>query len=315
MRRTRHRIVVLALGVAAVMSCDSRLPTALRLGQPGDPPVIIIDSPTVNTQVNLGDSIFVRASVVGGNGLKTLSLTAVAVTGDKDLGTYAETQRFQSVTVTFPGGTTDTIVRRYLRVLNPGDLTLDSLVIIGILTDSLGLADTSRVPAVLVSGPQVTIESPVAGDSIPSGVGVSITVRAVDADGIGSIQIRVTGDASWPTALDTTLVQAFTGGPRDVRFTAIVLIPANAPGRSRLTINASATDDNRQSGAAPPISLFIRSVASIAAPRVTPRFGRCETICSTRRARPRRSSICFDSSAHFQRVLEVSLSQQRDRRH
>jgi hypothetical protein len=272
MRRTPHRLLLLALAAGAVISCDTRLPTASRrTAAPGTPPTVVVDSPVVNTQVNLGDSIFVLVTVTGGNSLKTLTVGADALTGDKNLGTFTETPRFATVSVTFPPGTTDTTVRRYLKVLNPGDQTLDSLVIVAIATDSLGLVDSSRVSATMVSGPHVTIESPAASDSIPPGVGVSISAHAIarDVEGIGRIQIHVTGDPTWPTPLDKTIFAVYDGSSRDVVFTGIVLIPLDATPGSRLIVNASSVDIVRQPGSAAPIALFIRSAASIAAPRVT----------------------------------------------
>ena len=269
MRSAIQRLVLLALGAGAVISCDTRLPTASRRAAPGTPPSVVVDSPVVNTQVNLGDSIFVLVRLTAGNSLKTLTVSADALTGDKDLGTFLETPRYATVKVDFPKGTRDTTIRRYLKVLDPANQKLDSLVILAIATDSLGLVDTSRVRATIVSGPHVVIESPAPNDSIPPGVGVSISAHATDADGIGRIQVHVTGDPTWPTPLDTTVVAVYDGSSRDVTLNAIVSIPLNATPRSRLIVNASSTDAARQPGAAAPIALFIRSAASIAAPRVT----------------------------------------------
>jgi len=269
MRRTSQRLVLVALAAVAVVSCDTRLPTASRRAAPGTPPSVVIDSPVVNTQVNLGDSIFVRVQVTAGNGLKTVLFRADKLTGDKALGTFVQTPRYATVTVDLPVGVTDTTLRRYLRVLDPNDVTLDSLVLLAIATDSLGLIDTSTVRATIVSGPHVAIESPAANDSVPFGVNIAISAHATDADGIGSIQIRVTGAATWPTKLDTIVQALYDGSSRDVTFTGIVTIPPDAPGRSRFTINATATDAVRQPGSAAPISLVIQSATSINPPRVT----------------------------------------------
>src|SRR4051812_48786567 len=105
MKRLTHRLLLLAVAAAAVISCDTRLAPATRRAAAGTPPTVVIDSPLVNTQVNLGDSIFMLVEVAGGNGLRTLTLTADALTGVKDLGTFAETPRYNALTVTFPPGT------------------------------------------------------------------------------------------------------------------------------------------------------------------------------------------------------------------
>ena len=284
MRSTRSHIALVVLAAAAVVSCDTRLPTAgrSRLTAPGTPPEVIIDTPLVNAQVNVGDSIYVRVQATGGNALRTLELSALAVTGVQDLGTYAETPRYKTITVDFPGGTQDTIIRRFLQPIDPNNTTLDSLIVQAILIDSTGLRDTARVRAAIVSGPKVNIESPVPNDSVTPGVALGVQVHATDNDGITQIQVRVQGSANWPTPLDTLITQTFGGSSRDLVFNTAAFIPADAPGRTRITVSASAIDGNRQPGTANPVSIFVRSAASIAPPLVTqvvpPRSERTDTI-------------------------------------
>src|SRR3954467_10948138 len=105
MKRLTYRLLLLTLCVAAIVSCDTRLAPATRRAAAGTPPTVVIDSPLVNTQVNLGDSIFMLVEVTGGNGLRSLTLSANALSGVKDLGTFAETPRYNPVSVTFPSGT------------------------------------------------------------------------------------------------------------------------------------------------------------------------------------------------------------------
>ena len=57
MRSARSYLPLIALAALAVVSCDTRLPTASRRAAPGTPPDVVIDTPLVNTQVNVGDSI------------------------------------------------------------------------------------------------------------------------------------------------------------------------------------------------------------------------------------------------------------------
>jgi hypothetical protein len=285
MIRTRLSFVFATLAAVVLAGCDTRLPTASRRAAPGTPPSVVIDTPLVNTQVNLGDSIFVRVSAVGGNALKTLTIEAKAISGVQDLGTYAETPRFTKTTVEFPAGTTDTIIRRFINPINKGDQNLDSLVVIAILTDSLGLADTSRVRAAMVSGPNVNFEAPIPNDSVTPGVALSVAAHATDQDGVTQVSIRVQGEASWPTKLDTTMVQTFGGSQTSLTFTGAASIPANAPGRGRITISASAIDGNSQPGSAAPIVVFVKSAASVSAPLVTqvvpPRAERADDVTVT----------------------------------
>lgn len=287
MRSTRTHFALFALAALAVVSCDTRLPTATRRAAPGTPPDIVIDTPLVNTQVNVGDSIFVRVSATGGNALTNIELVALAVTGVKDLGTYAETPRYKTINVPFAtgAGVHDTIIRRYLQPIDPNNTTLDSLIVQAIVTDSTGLKDTARVRAAIVSGPHVVIESPVPNDSVTPGVAVGVQVHATDADGIVQVQVRVKGDPTWPTKLDTLITQVFGGSERDLVFNTAAIVPLNAPGRSKITISATATDGNRQPGASAPVTIFVRSAASVSAPLVTqsvpPRSERTDTVTVT----------------------------------
>src|ERR1051325_1017724 len=269
MHGMNHRLLLAGMAIAALTACDTRLPTAQRRALPGTPPSVVIDTPANNAQINLGDSILVRTSITAGNGIRTLSLSADALTGDKDLGTFEQTPRYNPITVTLPPGTTDTVIRRYLKVINAGDRTLDTLLIQAIGTDSAGLADTAQIRATIVSGPTVTIDSPVAGDSIPAGVNLAIAVHARDDDGISQIRIHLVGDVSWPTKRDTIIIANFPGTSRDLVYTAIIDIPADAVQRSRIVVSATAIDALSQPGSVVTMPLFIKSTASVAAPRVT----------------------------------------------
>ena len=73
----------------------------------------------------------------------------------------------------------------------------------------------------IVAGPKVTVVSPTNGDSIPAGVGLNVAARAQHPNGVGRIDIRVQGEANWPTKLDTTFTQVYTTSPRDITFIAV----------------------------------------------------------------------------------------------
>jgi hypothetical protein len=269
MRSTRSTIALVVLAAAAVVSCDTRLPTATRRAAPGTPPDVVIDTPLVNAQVNVGDSIYVRVLATGGNALQSLEINALAISGDPEFGTYAETPRYKITTVNFPTSVHDTTIRRFLQPIDVNNTTLDNIIIQAILTDSTGLKDTARVNATLVSGPKVTIESPIPNDSVTPGVAVGVQVHATDNDGITSVTVRVQGQPTWPTRLDTTITQTFGGSSRDLVFNTAAVIPIDAPGRTRIIVSASAVDGNRQPGSANPVSIFVRSAASILPPLVT----------------------------------------------
>jgi len=269
MRPRSHRLAAVLLATIAVAGCDSRLPTLVRKSAPGTPPTIVIDTPITNAQVNLGDSILVVTTISAGNTIKSLFLSGDALTGDPNLGTFQRIPRYKSVQVDFPGGITDTVIRRYLKVLDPANQLLDTLEIKAVGTDSIGLRDSSQVKAFVVSGPTVVILSPTPGDSVPGGVGLAVQVEAKDQDGIAQISIHVVGDPSWPTKLDTLMLFSYDGSSKDVTVTGVADLPLNATQRTRLTVTATAIDALRQPGSVVSMPLFIKSLASIAVPRVT----------------------------------------------
>jgi hypothetical protein len=285
MRSNLVRLAAVAAGVVLVASCDARIPT-VGTGTTGGttsgsgtknnknqrPPTIVIDSPLVGTLVNVGDSVLVTVRLHDDIGLTNATITGFTQTGSIDLGTFKETARYTSVPIpvsgTFRPGLKDTTVRRFLQPISAADTALDSLIIKVIARDSLSLADTVQTRVNIVSGPKVDVVSPSNGDSIPAGVGLSVTARAQHPDGINRIDIRVRGESSWPTKLDTTITQVFTTAPRDVSFSAVARIPVNAPVRSKITVTATAVDVNRQPGASAPVVAFVRA-AGAAIPRVT----------------------------------------------
>src|SRR6185503_5816114 len=280
------RLFLLGAAIAVVASCDSSLPTAGSMTSPGTgtrttpstntknskAPTITIDSPTVGTLVNIGDSILVTVRLHDDLALRNASIIGVTQAGSIDLGTFTQTPRYRLIQIppagSFRPGLKDTTIRRYLQPIDQKDTTLDSLVIIVTATDSVALADTAQVRVNLVSGPKVDIVSPTPGDSIPAGTGLSVAARAQHPDGINRIDIRVRGESTWPTKLDTTLTQVFTAAPRDITFQGVVRIPADAPIRSRITVSATAVDVNRQQGGSSPVVAFVRSTG-VSVPRVT----------------------------------------------
>ncbi|MDB4874717.1 MAG: hypothetical protein JWM41_1163 [Gemmatimonadetes bacterium] len=282
MRSVIVRLAAVAAGVVIVASCDTRLPTSVSTGStPTSPtktpntnkPTIVIDSPLVGTLINVGDSVFVSVKLHDAkSSLTTASITGVTQKGSVDLGTFAQTQRYKTATVPASGffrpGLRDTTIRRYLQPISATDTTLDSLIVIVTATDSLGAADTAQTRINIVSGPKVQVVSPTNGDSIPAGVGLNVSARATHPNGVGRVDIRVQGEANWPTKLDTTFTQVYTNSPRDITFSATAHIPINAPLRGRLTITATAVDVDRQPGSSAPVTVFVRS-PSAAQPRVT----------------------------------------------
>ncbi|HVX41528.1 MAG TPA: hypothetical protein VHB25_18360 [Gemmatimonadaceae bacterium] len=283
MRSVLTRLSVLAAGVLIVASCDTATPTTGTFPTSGSSgsssnqaggtkPTIAIDSPLVGTLINVGDSVLVTVHLHDAKALTSASMFGVTEKGSIDLGTFTQTLRYGQIDIpdkaNFRPGLRDTVIRRYLQPLNPADTTLDSLIVIVVARDSLGLADTAQTRINIVAGPKVSIPSPANGDSVPAGVGLAVSGRAQSDIGVGRIDIRVRGESNWPTPFDTTITQVYTSNPRDITYTGVVRVPINAPLRGRLTITATAVDANRQPGASSPVVVFVRA-SSAAQPRVT----------------------------------------------
>ena len=279
-RSTWTRVAAIAAGVMAVASCDTRMSgvtqpgsstSSSKTGAKG--PTIAIDSPTAGALVNLGDSVFVSVHLHGDRPLKSMVISGVTQTGSVDLGTFAQKPRYVTtdvpVTGTFRAGLRDTTIRRYLQPRIPLDTTLDSLVVFVTALDSTNVADTAQVAVHIVAGPKVNILAPSNGDSIPAGVGLSVSARAQHGDGISRIDIRAQGDANWPTKLDTTISQVYQTAPRDITFSGVIRVPANAPIRGRILITATSVDMDREPGSAAPVAIYVRGSSASAQPRVT----------------------------------------------
>lgn len=294
MRFPISRLLVAAAGVLVVMSCDNP-PAGPKFGNgisggptgtspvppvnPGAPdtnrPFVRIDTPATTGQlINVGDSILVVTRIIDDRQIAKLDLVGLRYTGSANLGTLTTTVRYTPITApvgtAFRAGLTDTIIRRYLQPAVPLDTAIDSLVIIAVATDGGGNVDSTRRRVNIVTGPKVTIEAPIANDSVSQGIAMSVRVHVTHPDGVNSVTIRVQGEASWPASarLDTTIVTTYTGTQRDVLVNVPIPIPATAPVRGRVTISASAIDINRNPGSTTPVVVFVRA-AGTTTPRVT----------------------------------------------
>jgi hypothetical protein len=279
-RATLARLAGLTAGVVMIASCDTTATTGSQItvssNNSSNPnskgPQISIDSPTVGTLVNVGDSVFVRVHLHHDKSIRSATMQGFTDRGSIDLGTFTQTPRYALLNIpavgSFRSGLKDTTVRRYLKPISAADTSVDSLVVVVTAIDTVGAADTVRATVFLVAGPKVTIIAPTNGDSVPAGVGITVSSRAQSGNGVGRIDIRVQGESSWPTKLDTTISQVFSNNPRDITFSTTARIPANAPVHGRVTITSTSIDANRQPGSGAPVLVFVRS-ANTAQPRVT----------------------------------------------
>ena len=294
MRVSLVRLAALAGGVVLVLSCDGGpLGTKFGNGIGGGPtgtspitppapgsvdssrPFVRIDTPVAAPVqlINAGDSILVVTRIIDDRKVGTLTVRGLQYKGSSSLGTLQEIERYPAVSVPsgatpFRAGLQDTIIRRYLKAATPVDTSIDSLVIQAIHKYSAGNVDTTRRVIQLVNGPKVTITAPLANDSVPRGINFTVSATAEHPSGVDTIEIHVFGEPSWPLPrLDTTVRAPFVSGTTNAAMTASILVPANAPARGKITINARARDANRNQGNAPPIVIFARAASSVA-PRV-----------------------------------------------
>lgn len=274
-RATSIRLFALVAGVAVVMSCDAGKPTGIGdIGPDPDngggsnsgdtrPPFVQIELPVANANVNIGDTIVVGVRLRDPNGVKSMEVAGLKITGNPDLGTQVITHRYQAVRADFPEGfaRSDTVVFRLLRPAGT-DSTADSLVLRAIATDATGLLDTAFQVVRLVRGPQIKILEPATGDSIRPGTQLNIIYSASHRSGVASVAVRIRNSAGiWPTPLVDTIVTEY--GRSDVLDTVTFDVPADAPQRTgRLTIEATAIAGGFPVDAAPPVTIGISSTVA-----------------------------------------------------
>ena len=298
MRSHLVRLAAVAVAVAALASCDTG-PVTPKFGNgiaggstgtaPITPPnpntpdtgsvgVFILDPATTGQLVNVGDSLLVQVRIFDDRQVQSVRIQGMKYTGDPNLGSLVESIRYPTVFIPSPGALpfhtnpplVDTTVRRYLKPALPVDSTLDSLVIMAIVTDAAGNVDTATRRVNLVAGPSVTVLAPNAGDSVPQNVPMTFSVRVQSNQGVRIIRTRLQGETTWPAAgaLDTVFNDTISGTQRDVTISHSHLVPALAPAGRPITITATATDITGNPGSAPPRIVFVRQIGT-SSPRVT----------------------------------------------
>jgi len=284
MRSNFLRLTALVAAFAAAAACDSHTATSPfggtgTLGGSGGvsgedklPPLVTIDTPSTGTLINVGDSVLVAVHLKDAGGLASVEMKGVSIRGSVDLGNAVVVERLAAVVAppsgTFRAGLRDTVIRRYLKPKAPIDTVQDSIVILAVGKDIAGNVDTARTRVNVVSGPKVVTLTPLPGDSVRPGAVVRITVRATHSDDIARLGVRVQGESNWTTPLDVRMDTTLRSSTRDVSYTASVLIPANAPGRGRITVTPYAFDVNQVPGSATPIQIYVQA-GPAPLPRVT----------------------------------------------
>ena len=227
-------------------------------------PQVTILSPVADQKVAVGDSILVRARLTDNAGVGSVTFRGYSQRGDSLLGTNRTDIRYPAVRApsagTFPL-TRDTIITRYLKVVQPVVSTADSLYVEAAVTDVSGLMTTVRVKVRMTNGPRVALVAPVIGDSLTKGDSLTIKVSATSSAGVASLGFALS-DSGFPTPVpqvpDSTLTPASAVG-QVVTYTRTIFIPGDAAGV--LTITPRATDVNGQPGSATPFRIAVRKGA------------------------------------------------------
>ncbi len=226
-------------------------------------PTIALVAPTTGAKLNVGDSLLVTARLHDNVALDRAVFRAVSARGDVNLGTAFTVTRYPAVTVpatgSFPPGTRDTTVSRYLKVATPIDTLTDSLIVIAVVVDAAGNSDSTSFKVGVVSGPKVVFVSPVVGDSVTPGAGLTVTLRATHPVGVVRLGVRVQTAPGAPTPVDTTIVQNISPASKDVTFTVTVPIPANVPLRSLITLTPISLDVDGKEGSSAPLIIAVRA--------------------------------------------------------
>ncbi len=257
----------------------------------GKKPVLTFIAPALGARLNVGDSLLVRARLQDNIGIARVTFWGETPRGDPALGTNYVVQRYGAVTApasgTFTPGLRDTTISRYLKVLTPVDTLADSLVVYGILTDAAtptAHSDTQKVIVRMATGPKVSFLAPIAGDSATPAAGLTVTLRATHPVGVARLGFRMQGGAGWLTPLDTTIFVNYSPAPRDTTFTATVLIPANAPPKSFVTITPVSLDVDGQAGSSNPMLVPVRQGAPpgpVVTQNISPRLETVDVISVT----------------------------------
>jgi hypothetical protein len=253
----------------------------------GKKPTLTFVAPVPGSRLNVGDSLLVTAHLQDNIGISRVVFWGESKRGDPALGTDKVVQRYGVLAApasgTFHAGLRDTTISRYLKVIAPIDSTTDSLYVVGILSDAatpVQLADTERVAIRMATGPKVVFLAPLAGDSATAAAGLTVKLQATHPIGVAKLGFRMQSAPGWITPIDTTITQLYPVAGKNVTMTATVMIPANAPSKSLITITPVSVDVDGQAGSTAPMTIAVR-VGAPPGPVVTQNVGpRLETIDS-----------------------------------
>ena len=254
------RFTAVFAGVLFLAACDGPNQFATPIPGSGTGPGGDTRAPEVDIQLPrgdslsakpLGDSVLVRVQVSDNTGVDSVSFFGIAERGDVLLGTDTVVSRFEQKSVTLPQRTRDTTLTRYL-IPTPSDIKETSKIVV-VAFDGGGniSADTSDL---VLGGPDVVLENVEDGQSIQSGLGLNLRVRAQDPTGIIQLQINFSG------AFDQAVVKEVNPATDSIVFDTTVVVPAAASGA--LSIAAVARNALDVSGQFGPVQVNLVSATA-----------------------------------------------------
>ena len=234
--------------------------------------------PAVDQKFGLQDSVLVTVRIRDAVGLQRLTLVGIATRGDTAFGIVDTIVRFDSTFApinvagearSFPEGTTDVTISRWLKPTNPSDTITEPVLIVARVTDISNnvTQDTRRIQ--LVSGPRITIVRPGIGSVTSAGKIVIVEMHVTDRDGIIQVGYNVPELGAAGTRTKTV-----PGNPVDTIIVDTLFVPASTPAGTKLTITPFGFDRFGQPGSGSPVIVTVQAtIADTNGPRVYQDFG------------------------------------------
>ncbi len=198
----------------------------------GQKPAVTLTAPLTGSSLRAGDSILVTAVLRDNAALQGVTFRGFSVRGRATLGTADTVARYTTITAPATGAfrtsLRDTTLSRYLKVISPIDTASDSLVVLAVVTDRSGLADTTRAALKVTNTlrPRIVLNTPVVGSTVNVGDSILVTATLHDDNSLASAAffgVSARGNPSLGTADTVTryprVSTTFRTGLRDTTIT------------------------------------------------------------------------------------------------
>ncbi|HUR33793.1 MAG TPA: hypothetical protein VM032_08345 [Vicinamibacterales bacterium] len=228
------------------------------------PPTIQFIAPVPDQKFGLQDSILVTVHIQDASGLQRLTLVGISTRGDPAFGIVDTIVRYDSTFApinvagaarSFPPGTTDVTVSRWLKPKNPNDTITEPVLIVATVTDISNNTTVAIQRVQLVSGPRITIVRPGVGSVTAAGKIVIIEMAASDKDGVLQVGFNVTS----PT-FNFQKIKNIAGLPTDVTVIDTLFVPATVTPGTQLLITPVGFDRFGQPGSGSPVIVTVTQV-------------------------------------------------------